>query len=143
MVYKCKYKLYGDDSRECDICLYWYFLDKDLKSQPNVCNECCDLQMIYIKLNRIAILNIQVVDYHCIINSNYSQKVSPQIYCKMGRKIITFSNIDVEKVFTSTRTPILIYDVKIDRTVVPNRFLLVKKVLSIFLVTKMVKKLDR
>ena len=61
----------------------------------------------------------------------------------MGRKIIAFGSIDVEKVFTSTRTLILIYDVKIDRTVVPNRFLLVKKVLSIFLVTKIVKKLDR
>ena len=25
-------------SKECDICHYWYFLNKDLKFQPNVCN---------------------------------------------------------------------------------------------------------
>ena len=24
----CKYKLHGDDSKECDICYYLYFLDK-------------------------------------------------------------------------------------------------------------------
>ena len=25
-------------SKECDICHYWYFLNKDFKFQPNVCN---------------------------------------------------------------------------------------------------------
>ena len=25
-------------SKKCDICHYWYFLNKDLKFQPNVCN---------------------------------------------------------------------------------------------------------
>ena len=87
MVYKRKYKLYGDDSRECDICHYWYFLDKGLKSQANVCNECCDLQMIDIKLNRIGILNIQVVDYHCIINSKYCQRCHCKYIAKWAEKL--------------------------------------------------------
>ena len=25
-------------SKECDICRYWYFLDKGFKFQPDVCN---------------------------------------------------------------------------------------------------------
>ena len=31
------------ESKDCDICHYWYFLDKGFKFQPNVCNGC----MIY------------------------------------------------------------------------------------------------
>ena len=27
-------------SKECNICHYWYFLDKEFKFQPNVCNGC-------------------------------------------------------------------------------------------------------
>ena len=27
-------------SNECDICHYWYFLNKDFKFKPNVCNRC-------------------------------------------------------------------------------------------------------
>ena len=32
-------------SNECDICHYWYFLNKGCKSQPNLCNGCHDLLM--------------------------------------------------------------------------------------------------
>ena len=30
-----------NESKECDICRYWYFLDKGVKFYPNFCNECC------------------------------------------------------------------------------------------------------
>ena len=30
-------------SKECDICYYWYFLNKLFKFQPYVCNRCHDL----------------------------------------------------------------------------------------------------
>ena len=30
------------ESKDCDICYYWYFLDKDFMFQPNVCNGCHD-----------------------------------------------------------------------------------------------------
>ena len=33
-------------SKECDICRYWYFLNKGFKFQPNFCNRCHDLLMI-------------------------------------------------------------------------------------------------
>ena len=28
------------ESEECDICHYWYFLNKQFKCQPRVCNRC-------------------------------------------------------------------------------------------------------
>ena len=33
-------------SKECDICHYWYFLNKGFRFQPNVCSRCQDA-MIY------------------------------------------------------------------------------------------------
>ena len=45
-------------SKECDICHYWYFLNKSFKFQWNVCKRCHDLLMISINLSDIAILNI-------------------------------------------------------------------------------------
>ena len=41
-------------SKECYICHYWHFLDKDFKFQPNVCNGCHDLLMMSMSLSNIA-----------------------------------------------------------------------------------------
>ena len=54
-------------SKECNICHYWYFLNKDFKFQPNVCNRYHDLLMMSMNLSDIAILNIKSLDYCCII----------------------------------------------------------------------------
>ena len=56
------------ESKECDVCHYWYFLNKGFKFQPNVCNRCHDLLMMSMNLNDIAILNIRGSNYHCIIS---------------------------------------------------------------------------
>ena len=56
------------ESKECDICHYWYFLDKGLKFQPDVCNGCHDVLMMSISLSDTAILNIHGADYCCIIS---------------------------------------------------------------------------
>ena len=55
-------------SKECDICHYWYFLSYSFKFQPNVCNRCHDLLMMFINLNDIASLNIKGSHYCCIIS---------------------------------------------------------------------------
>ena len=52
-------------SYECDICYYWYFLDKGFRFQSYVCNECHDVLLMFY---RFAILNINGADYRCIIN---------------------------------------------------------------------------
>ena len=54
-------------SRECDICHYWYFLDKGFKFQKNVYNGCHDVLMMSMNLCDIAILNINDANYRCII----------------------------------------------------------------------------
>ena len=55
------------DQKECDICHYWYFLNKGSKFQPDVCNGCHDLWMMSMNLSNIDILYIKGDDYHCII----------------------------------------------------------------------------
>ena len=47
------------ESKECDICHYWYFLNKGFKFEPNVSNRCHNLLMMPVNLRDIAILNIQ------------------------------------------------------------------------------------
>ena len=41
--------------KECDICHYWYFLNKRFKFQPNVCNGCDYLLMMSMNLSDISI----------------------------------------------------------------------------------------
>ena len=55
-------------SKECDICHYYYFLNKSFKFQLNVCNRCHDLVMQCMNIRNIAILNINSADYCCIIS---------------------------------------------------------------------------
>ena len=37
-------------SKECDICHYWYFLDKNFNYEPYLCNGCHDLMMLLLYL---------------------------------------------------------------------------------------------
>ena len=60
------------ESKECDVCHYWYFLDKGFKFQPVVYNGCHDVLIMSMNLKNIAILNIKVVDF-CCINSGISK----------------------------------------------------------------------
>ena len=54
-------------SKECIICHYWHFLDKGFKFQPDVCNGCHDVLMMFMNLSDISILNIHGADYRCVI----------------------------------------------------------------------------
>ena len=54
--------------KECDICHYWYFLNKVFKFQSYVCNRCHDLVIMSMNLSNIAILNIKGAGYWCIIS---------------------------------------------------------------------------
>ena len=56
-------------SKECNICHYWYFLNKGFKFQPYVCNRCHDLLM-FMNLSNISILRIKDTDYRCIISGS-------------------------------------------------------------------------
>ena len=54
-------------SKACDICYYWYFLNKGFKFQSYVCNRRHDLLMMSMNLTDIAILNIKGSDCCCIV----------------------------------------------------------------------------
>ena len=64
-------------SKECDICHYWYFLDKRFRFQPCICKKCHDVLMMSMNHSiDIAILNINSADFYCIINGiNKSEAV--------------------------------------------------------------------
>ena len=57
-----------NESKECNIFQYWFFLNKGFKFQPNVCNRCCDLLMMSMNLSDIVILNFKGSDYRYIIS---------------------------------------------------------------------------
>ena len=50
-------------SKECDICHYWYFLDKNFKYEPYLCNGCHDLMQKAMNYNDDAIVSIKENDY--------------------------------------------------------------------------------
>ena len=53
----------SDKSKECDICYYLYFLDKNFNYEPYLCNGCHDLMQKAISFNDVAIASIKGSDY--------------------------------------------------------------------------------
>ena len=49
------------------ICHYWCFKDIGYKYEPYVCNKCHGLSMMAYELKNIAILNVNGVDYRCVL----------------------------------------------------------------------------
>ena len=50
-------------SKECDICDYWYFLDKSFNYEPYLCNGCYDLMQEAMSFNDVSIVSIKGNDY--------------------------------------------------------------------------------
>ena len=50
-------------SKECDICHYWYFLDKNFEYEPYFCNGCHDLMQKAMNFNDVAVVSIKGSDY--------------------------------------------------------------------------------
>ena len=50
-------------SKGCDVCHYWYFLDKNYKYEPYLCNGCHDLMQKAMSFNDVAIVSIKGNDY--------------------------------------------------------------------------------
>ena len=51
-------------SKDCNICHYWYIWGKGFKFQSHVCNECHHLLMMSMNLSDITVLNTKGADYH-------------------------------------------------------------------------------
>ena len=50
--------------QKSDICHHWYFLNKEFKFKPYICNRCHSLLMISMNLSNIANLKITNANYH-------------------------------------------------------------------------------
>ena len=55
-------------SKECEICHYWYFLNKGFKFQTTFCNGCHYLLIMSMNPCNVDILNIKGSDCRCIIS---------------------------------------------------------------------------
>ena len=53
----------SDKSKECHICHYWYFVDKNFSYEPHLCNGCHDLMQKAMSFNDVAIVSIKGGDY--------------------------------------------------------------------------------
>ena len=50
-------------SKECDICYYWHFLDKNFNYEPYLFNVCQDLMQKTKNFNGVAVASIKGNDY--------------------------------------------------------------------------------
>ena len=60
-------------SKECNICHYWYFLDKNFNYDSYLCNGCHDLMQKAMSFKNVAIVSIKGNDYiihFCYISKN-------------------------------------------------------------------------
>ena len=46
-----------DKSKKCDLCHYWYFLDKNFNYEPYLCNGCHDLMQKAMSFNNAAVVS--------------------------------------------------------------------------------------
>ena len=50
-------------SKECGVCHYWYFLDKNFTYEQYLCDSCHDLVQKAMSFNDVAIASIKGSDY--------------------------------------------------------------------------------
>ena len=63
----------SNKSKECDLCHYWYFLDKNFDYEPYLCNGCHDLMQKAADFNNVAVVSIKGSDYRihvCFMSKN-------------------------------------------------------------------------
>ena len=53
----------NDKSKACDICHYWYFLDKNFTFEQYLCDGFHDLMQKAMSFNDVAIVSIKSIDY--------------------------------------------------------------------------------
>ena len=46
-----------ETSRECSLCKFYYFLDKNFKYGPYLCDGCCDMFMKTVSTQKLTIIN--------------------------------------------------------------------------------------
>ena len=65
------------ESKECELCHYWFFKDVGFKFEEHVCNRCHDILTMAHSLESITILNTKGTTFRCLsmgITKNESLK---------------------------------------------------------------------
>ena len=78
-------------SNECNICHYWYFLNKGFKFQLNACIGCHYLLMMPINFSDVPILKVENTNYDCVItgiNKSKAKKLLQNI--DLTEKSVTY-----------------------------------------------------
>ena len=57
----------SNTSRFCDVCGFWFFVNKNFNYEDYACNGCHNLLMMAFSLDNIAVLNVGNVFYRCIL----------------------------------------------------------------------------
>ena len=57
----------SNTSRFCDVCKFWFFVNKNVNYKDYACNGCHNLLMMAFSLNNIAVLNVGNVFHWCIL----------------------------------------------------------------------------
>ena len=74
----------SDKSKECMLCHYWYFLDKNFSYGPYLCDGCYNMMQKCNKLKNIAIVHVKEIVYRiCFL---YMRK-------RDAKKLMTNSNL--------------------------------------------------
>ena len=55
------------ESKECELCHYWFFKDVRFKFEKHVCNECHDLLTMAHFFKNIMILGAKGVTFRCVL----------------------------------------------------------------------------
>ena len=53
----------NNKSKECDLCRYWYFLDKNFNYEPYLCNGCHNLMQKAVSFNNVAVVSTKGNNY--------------------------------------------------------------------------------
>ena len=80
----------SDKSKECTLCHYWYFLNKNFKYGPYLCDGCYDIVQRSTDFKNIAIVHIKKSAYR--IYFLYMSK-------REAKKLMTNSNLIDKKGF--------------------------------------------
>ena len=65
---KCK-----EISRKCNLCKFYYFLDKNFNYGPYLCNGCYDMSLKEVSIKNLAIINHNA-NHYCVNFAFISKK---------------------------------------------------------------------
>ena len=54
-------------SRFCDVCKFWFFVDRNFNYEDYACNGCHNILMMTYSIGNIVILPVNDVSFRCIL----------------------------------------------------------------------------